>query len=213
MVLYHGSQVEDFVPTFGLGREQHDYGRGFYLTESIDLAREWAVAANPVTNGWVHAYELNLSELKVLDFSALSPLAWLAELMKHRDGDYGKYYRESAPRFIERYGVDIAGYDVVKGWRADASYFFICKSFVRNNIGVDFLKNLLSLGNFGIQYFVQTERAFASLRELEALKESVSAADYHDKYNQRDSAARSKMYDLIENDPRNKLDVTFKDIV
>ena len=44
-------------------------------------------------------------------------------------------------------------------------------------------------------------------------KESVRAAVYYDRYNQRDSAARSKMYELIENDPRNKLDKTFKDIV
>jgi len=213
MILYHGSRVESFVPTFGLGKEQHDYGKGFYLTESLDLAREWAVAANPVTNGWVHAYEFDLSGLLVLDFATLSPLAWLAELMKHRDGDSGKYYRESAPRFIERYGVDISGYDVVKGWRADASYFFICKSFVRNNIGVDFLKDLLTLGNFGIQYFIQTARAFSALRELDDMKELVPAADYYEKYNQRDSLARSKMYDLIENDPRNKLDKTFKDLV
>jgi len=213
MVLYHGSQVENFVPTFGLGKEQHDYGKGFYLTESLDLAREWAVAANPVTNGWVHAYEFDMSGLCVLDFATLSPLAWLAELMKHRDGDSGKYYRESAPRFIERYGVDISGYDVVKGWRADASYFFICKSFVRNNIGVDFLKDLLVLGNFGVQYFIQTERAFSALMELDDRKELVSAADFHEKYNERDSVARSKMYDLIENDPRNKLDKTFKDLV
>jgi len=213
MVLYHGSQVENFTPTFGLGKEQHDYGKGFYLTESLDLAREWAVAANPVTNGWVHAYEFDVSGLSILDFATLSPLAWLAELMKHRDGDSGKYYRESAPRFIERYGVDISGYDVVKGWRADASYFFICKSFVRNNIGVDFLKDLLTLGNFGIQYFIQTARAFSALRELDDRKELVSAADYYEKYNQRDSVARSKMYHLIENDPRNKLDKTFKDLV
>ena len=213
MILYHGSAVENFVPTFGLGREKHDYGKGFYLTESVELAREWSVAANPFAGGWVHAYEIDLSGLTVLDFTKLNPLAWLAELMKHRDGDSGRYYRENAPRFIARYGVDISGYDVVRGWRADASYFFICKSFVRNNIGVDFLGELLSLGNFGIQYFVQSKKAFSALRELDEKKEFVQAVVYYDRYNQRDSAARSKMYELIENDPRNKLDKTFKDIV
>lgn len=44
MILYHGSAVETFVPTFGLGKEKHDYGKGFYLTESLELAREWSVA-------------------------------------------------------------------------------------------------------------------------------------------------------------------------
>lgn len=213
MILYHGSAVETFVPTFGLGREKHDYGKGFYLTDSPELAKEWSVAASPDVGGWIHAYEIDLSLLKVFDFTTLSPLTWLAELMKHRDGDSGRYYRENAPRFIARYGVDISGYDVVRGWRADASFFFICKSFVRNNIGVDFLGELLALGDFGIQYFVQSERAFAALRELDEKKESVRASVYYDRYNQRDSEARSKMYDLIEGDPRNKLEKTFKDII
>ena len=213
MKLYHGSVVKSFVPTFGLGQERHDYGRGFYLTESVDLAREWAVAANPFANGWVHAYEMDLTGLRILDFTTLGPLPWLAELMKHRDGDDGRYYRENAPKFIARYGVEISDYDIIRGWRADASYFYICKSFVRNNIGVDFLTELLTLGNFGIQYFVQSEKAFAALRELPDACEEVNAAEFYARYNQRDSAARSRMYDLIENDPRNSLDRTFKDIV
>lgn len=213
MIFYHGSAVRTFVPTFGLGKAQHDYGRGFYLTESLELAREWAVAADPFADGWVHAYELNLTGLSVLDFTTLGPLPWLAELMKHRDGDSGRYYRENAPKFIARYGVDISGYDVVRGWRADASYFYICKSFVRNNIGVDFLSELLTLGDFGIQYFVQSEKAFSALRELPDALEKVSAAEYYERYNRRDSVARTQMYDLIENDPRNHLDKTFKDVV
>ena len=32
MILYHGSQVENFTPTYGLGNDTHDYGRGFYTT-------------------------------------------------------------------------------------------------------------------------------------------------------------------------------------
>ncbi|WP_419020924.1 DUF3990 domain-containing protein, partial [Holdemanella sp.] len=43
ITLYHGTPDKIVVPTFGKGEEKHDYGRGFYLTESIDLAKEWAV--------------------------------------------------------------------------------------------------------------------------------------------------------------------------
>ena len=42
MKLYHGSSAESFKSAFGLGRDDHDYGRGFYTTADIDLAREWA---------------------------------------------------------------------------------------------------------------------------------------------------------------------------
>lgn len=43
ITLYHGSPNETLVPTYGKGEEKHDYGRGFYLTPDIELAREWAV--------------------------------------------------------------------------------------------------------------------------------------------------------------------------
>lgn len=42
------------------------------------------------------------------------------------------------------------GYDVIKGWRANASYFCIAKEFVRDNIDLDILEELLSLGGLGI---------------------------------------------------------------
>ena len=68
ITLYHGSPNYKIAPTYGLGEDRHDYGRGFYLTENIELAKEWAVC-NPVeSSGWVHKYELDLAELSILDF-------------------------------------------------------------------------------------------------------------------------------------------------
>ncbi len=211
--LYHGSPERDFTPTFGLGRDQHDYGRGFYLTAFPDLAREWAVAASPGADGWLHAYDLRLDGLRILDFTVLGSLPWLAELMKHRNADESRYYRENAGKFIAKYGVDLGDDYVVRGWSANASFFYIAKSFVRNNIGVDFLSKLLTLGNLGIQYFVKSERAFDRLEEVVEAREPVRAAEYHGKYDTRDADARALMYDLIENSPENDLSRTFKDIV
>ena len=37
------------------------------------------------------------------------------------------------------YGIDTETYDVIKGWRANASYFYIAKEFMRDNIDVDIL--------------------------------------------------------------------------
>lgn len=36
-ILYHGSPNQNIVPTYGLGEERHDYGKGFYLTEKKEL--------------------------------------------------------------------------------------------------------------------------------------------------------------------------------
>ena len=68
LILFHGTPDKVVVPTYGRGEEKHDYGRGFYLTGSLALAKEWAVCRPNETNGWVHKYELDTSDLKILDF-------------------------------------------------------------------------------------------------------------------------------------------------
>ena len=50
IILYHGTPNKEVSPTYGLGDNKHDYGCGFYLTESIDLAKEWAVCRPNETN-------------------------------------------------------------------------------------------------------------------------------------------------------------------
>ena len=43
LTFYHGSAAESVTPTFGLGDDRHDYGKGFYLSDDLSLAKEWAV--------------------------------------------------------------------------------------------------------------------------------------------------------------------------
>lgn len=200
LILFHGTPDKIVVPTFGKGNEKHDYGMGFYLSESVNLAKEWAVCRPNEANGWVHMYELDMNGLKILDFQQKGVLAWLAELMKHRDAADSKRYRLLAKKFIEKYGVDTADYDVIKGWRANASYFYIAKEFVRDNIDMDILEELLSLGNLGIQYCIKTELAYSRLHEDTDGLLSVSYEEFNEKYNQRDLTARRKMRELVDSD-------------
>jgi hypothetical protein len=44
MILYHGSDRIIEKPVFGEGKSYNDYGRGFYCTEHVELAKEWACA-------------------------------------------------------------------------------------------------------------------------------------------------------------------------
>ena len=200
IILYHGTPNKVVTPFFGGGDEKHDYGRGFYLTENIELAKDWAVCRPDDTNGWVHKYELDCEGLKILDFQEKDILSWLAELMKHRDAADSKRYRMLAAKFIDQYGIDTNGYDVIKGWRANASYFYIAKEFVRDNIDMDILEELLSLGGLGIQYCIKSEQAYANLREIEDSLQAVKYSEFNNRYNQRDADARRKMRELVDSD-------------
>ncbi len=166
MRLYHGSPNKVIVPQYGLGEEKHDYGKGFYLTENVELAKEWAVCRPDEINGWVHQYELDTTDLKILDFQQNNALSWLAELMKHRDASDSKRYKVLSQKFIAKYGIDTDEYDIIKGWRANASYFYIAKEFVRDNIDMEILEELLSLGGLGIQFCLKSELAYSRLTEI-----------------------------------------------
>lgn len=198
--LFHGTPDEIVVPTYGHGNEKHDYGKGFYLTESIDLAKEWAVCRPDDNNGWVHKYELDTAELRILDFQEENVLSWLAELMKHRDAADSKRYRVLAKQFIDKYGIDTTQYDVIKGWRANASYFYIAKEFVKDNIDIDILEELLLLGGLGIQYCIKSELAYSKLHEVKEELLAVNYDEFNEKYNHRDVMARKNMRDLVDSD-------------
>lgn len=200
IILYHGSPNKVVVPQFGFGEGKHDYGKGFYLTENIELAKEWAVCRPDETNGWVHKYELETDDLKILDFQEHDILSWLAELMKHRDASDSRRYKVLSKKFIAEYGIDTSEYDVIKGWRANASYFYIAKEFVRDNIDIEILEELLSLGGLGIQYCIKSELAYSKIAEVEDGLISVDYSEFNEKYNERDIIARKKMRELVDSD-------------
>ena len=120
--------------------------------------------------------------------------------MKHRDASDSKRYRLLSKKFIEKYGIDTSEYDVIKGWRANASYFYIAKEFVKDNIDVDILEDLLSLGGLGIQYCIKSEKAYSKLHEIHSDLALVNFQEFNTKYNQRDVSARQKMRELVESD-------------
>lgn len=152
----------------------------------------------------MHKYELEIDGLKILDFQSENILSWLAELMKHREVADSKRYRMLSKKFIEKYGIETKEYDVIKGWRANASYFYIAKAFVRDEIDVEILEELLLLGDLGIQYCIKSELAYSQLYEVGEELFTVEFEAFNEKYNKRDITARRKMKELIDSD-RNKV--------
>ena len=62
--LYHGSTKVIERPAFGMGNPKNDYGLGFYCTENLELAKEWA--STEKSDGFANQYEINTEGLNIL---------------------------------------------------------------------------------------------------------------------------------------------------
>ena len=128
-ILFHGSEFVIETPVYGKGAKTNDYGRGFYCTQNIELAKEWACAKNK--DGYVNQYEIDISGLSILNLndSQYSVLNWLAVLADNRTYWQNSSIAEEAKRYLkENFLVDIKEYDVIRGYRADDSYFSFARS-------------------------------------------------------------------------------------
>ena len=76
ITLYHGSEQIIESPTFGLGKQNNDFGLGFYCTESEELAKEWAVSSlrPPATGGWWRM--CTASGIMIRSKQRSSPTSW-----------------------------------------------------------------------------------------------------------------------------------------
>ena len=85
MQIYHGSSVIVEKPELSKGKQSNDYGRGFYCTEDIEMAKEWACKGKEPP-AFANVYELDCQGLKVLDLSAepFTVLNWIAVLLANR---------------------------------------------------------------------------------------------------------------------------------
>lgn len=200
MVLWHGSQKIIEAPQFGLGKVHNDYGQGFYCTESLDLAREWACSGD--ADGFVNRYELDMTDLKVLDL--LSPhysvLHWIALLVEHRSFRKDTAIAVGACKYLhDHFLPDTDACDVIRGWRADDSYFSYARAFVYNTITVEQLGRAMKLGNLGEQIVLKSKRTFKAIRF--AGFERAPLALYGPLAKERDEAARAQYRELLAENP------------
>jgi len=190
MIIYHGSKDIIEKPEFGKGNKRNDYGLGFYCTENVELAKEWACSNNQ-TNGYANQYEIDLSDYKVLDLrdEKYSILNWMALLLKFRTFDVNTPISAQAKEYIlENFYVDVEEYDVIIGYRADDSYFSFAKDFINNTISVEQLAKAMHLGELGIQIVLKSKKAFDTVKYLSY--ELAECKEYYVKRVSRDKKAR-----------------------
>ncbi len=189
LIIYHGSQQIVEVPEFGKGKTYNDYGQGFYCTENIELAKEWAC---PVKNdGYSNKYIMHFEGLNVMHLTKgeFNILNWLAILLKNRKFDITSPVGNSAREFIlSRFMPNTDNIDVMIGYRADDSYFSFAEDFVNNVISLRDLERAMQLGTLGEQIVLISERSFKQIEFVE--QETADYREYYFKRAERDKKAR-----------------------
>ena len=186
--LLHGTDHIIEVPDIHIGNPHNDYGMGFYCTRVDEMAREWACKKN--TDGFVNSYDFDTEELKVLNLL---------------DGTHTRDY------LIDHYSIDLTGYDVVIGYRADDSYFQYAESFVSNTLPLRSLNKALKLGKLGEQTVVISQKGFDRLHFVNAYP--VSKSVYYPKFLDRDTKARDTYRKEIKKSKSYRDDIFVLDIL
>lgn len=211
MIIYHGSEHVIKKTEYGKGEIRNDYGRGFYCTENIELAKEWATGKGK--DGYANAYEFDEHDLKVLDLNSgeYDILTWLAILVEHRTYWQSHSIAEQAKKYLrDNFLLDVNRYDVVRGYRADDSYFSFAQDFVSGTISLRKLSQAMRLGKQGEQIVLKSKKSFERIKYIG--NEKADEFLYFDKKIIRDQLAR-KEYRENKNSADTKDDIFIIDII
>ncbi len=199
ITLFHGSLGIIRKPEFGKGKPNNDYGLGFYCTQNIELAKEWA-AQDSLRDGFANEYSLEMNGLTVLNLNGqeYTILNWLSVLAKYRD------FRVSTPiakqgkeHLIKNFYVPVEDYDITVGYRADDSYFSFARSFINNEISLQQLSYAMRLGKLGEQYVLKSKKSFSQIKFTTAHK--ALSNEYFAKRAERNESANAAFRKELEN--------------
>ena len=198
ITIYHGS-TNIVTPVFGEGKTYNDYGQGFYCTENLEMAKEWACSQD--SDGYANQYILNLEGLTILHLNEpqYNILNWLAILLENRRFSVAEGLPYEAKHYIlDNFLPEYKSYDIIKGYRADDSYFSFARAFVSNEISLGQLSRAMKLGKLGEQFVLKSREAFEAIQFV-----SYVASDntiYYARRKARDDAARAAFFAELERD-------------
>lgn len=152
LTVYHGSNIAVPEPSLKYGREDADFGLGFYVTPDFEMAEKWACRKNtPV----VSKYTLEISKLSIFDFSV--DKKWLDFVIANRNG-------ENMPNFI-----DVNSYDIISGATADDKMFATIEQYEIGYISDDIAIKALNCMEIGDQMCIRTKNGLKNLHFEQAL--------------------------------------------
>lgn len=203
MIVYHGSPQLVSVPLYGEGKPWNDYGPGFYCTQDLELAKEWACPEE--NDGFANQYRFDTEGLSCLDLGGRGYhiLNWLAILLENRIFDITYPVVKQGKQYIlEHFLPAYKDYDFIIGYRADDSYFSFAKAFLSNTISLEQLNRAMHLGKLGTQVVLRSPGAFDSIWKENT--HIASASVYYARRMARDRKAREDYLDLLAQTPPTK---------
>lgn len=199
LILYHGSSEIVRQPIYGKGKIYNDYGQGFYCTEQLELAKEWACTEG--IDGYANGYEIETKHLDILNLSSdeYTILHWFALLVQYRKFRISTPIMKRGVEWLkENFLPDIACYDAIIGYRADDSYFSFARAFVNNEISLKQLSYAMRLGKLGEQFVLISPKAFEAIEFLSY--EVVHSREYYVRRKARDDEVRAAFRTELEKD-------------
>lgn len=212
MEIYHGSPLIIELPEIGKGNPMNDYGLGFYCTENMELAKEWA--CRTPKDGFANRYSIDGTGLDVLNLSSgdWHILTWLAILLDNRSFEIGNPVAKDAKEYIlGTFLPDYKNRDIIIGYRADDSYFSYAKAFLNGGIPLNALAEAMKLGKLGEQICIKSKAAFDRLRFIDATL--ADGQEYYIKRTARDTKAREDYLKLLGLSVRDKNSIYILDIL
>lgn len=156
-LVYHGSNTVVEHPSLLFGRDDADFGLGFYVTTDFEMAEKWACRKKiPIVN----VYEFDTSSLSLLTLNI--DAEWLNFVIANRNG-----YEPP---------IETNGFDIIIGATADDKMFATMEQYEEGLISETIAIKALNCMKIGNQMCLRTNKCFDNLTFLEPIYISPNRA-------------------------------------
>ncbi len=157
-VLFHGSKKGLSEITIIGGRENCDFGKGFYLGETYSQALSFVCEMDKSS---VYSFKYTLEDLNIKRFQC--DLEWMIAICYYR----GKLRDYSSNPIVDKIVTEIEMADVVIAPIADNKMFYVMAQFIDGEINADVALHSLSASKLGFQFVFKTEKSLNNLVPIE----------------------------------------------
>lgn len=152
MRYYHGSDIKIVTIDLTKSRLRTDFGRGFYLTDKLGGAHEWAlrnISGTPTVTQYEIELNINNADIKLLRFNTATH-EWLEFVRKNRERERQKHDQIKEPRH---------DFDVVSGPIADDKVAIVVDEYCRGlKTAEQALQEIRFIPNV-VQFSLHTQKA------------------------------------------------------